>query len=215
MIYWLSSNDIQAKELELALYNELNNKSFIYLTATQSVKRMRCASNLLSSILHSKDEQLNTFTAIEFVQAISRPIYGEKVVLSNADQRYILAKVIQHLYQDNETQQKAVYVMRYDLFDLFESLRFNNIPITSAAIETINADYSQVEADIFKLYQMFCDVISGLIHTKANYNEKQTILSVLGDTKIEASTTYIERQKQAIAKAISGAKAIVFDGFYS
>lgn len=54
MIKWLSSNDIQAKELELTLHFELNKKAFIYLTATQSIKRMRCTSVLLSPILRSR-----------------------------------------------------------------------------------------------------------------------------------------------------------------
>lgn len=213
MFYWLSSNDIQAKELELNLYSELNKKEFIYLTATQSIKRMRCASELLSALMHSKGEHPNIYTATEFIKAVSKPIYGEKGVLSNADQRYILAKVIRNFYQDNDTQYRAVYAMRYDLFDLFQALQFNNIPISSEVIQKIKIDYSQIEADIFQLYQSFCDVISGIISSDPNDFEKEAVLTVLGDTKTKANITYIERQKQAVVQSISGVKAIVFDGF--
>lgn len=86
MLYWLSSNDIQEKELELMLDSELKSSdSFIYLTATQNIKQMRLNSVLLAPTLKSKP----TSTFIEFLQSISSAIYHEQGV-------YVNLKIVHH-----------------------------------------------------------------------------------------------------------------------
>lgn len=214
MIYWLTSEDIQAQELEMALHSELNKaKSFIYLTATQNIKRMRCSSALLSPIFSSMLEQPNIFTAIDFVQVVSRPIHKEGGILTNSDQRYILAKLIQKQYVKDSAKQKAIYAMRHELFDLFQVLLFNNVPITDEAIKSIKKDYSEVESSIFKLYHRFSAILSGLTETSATEEQIKAARRIVGSTKKKATATFAERQKQVISKALADVKAVVFDGF--
>ena len=69
-----------------AMLNE--TKHSLYLTASQSIKRLRTESSILSSFLSD-----NIYSITEFIQKTNKEVYATEDVLSVADSRYILKKL--------------------------------------------------------------------------------------------------------------------------
>ena len=119
MIYYLAHSDIQSTAFELAIAKEISQvNNFIYLTATQNLKKMRADSPTLSQgFIPYKDNNAlaNLYSITELLQYVSKQTYESKEYLSNADQRFILAKTISFYYAENPAMQKTMYQMRYDL----------------------------------------------------------------------------------------------------
>ena len=75
--------------------------------------------------------------------------YASNKVLSLADSRYILCKVIEYQFKDDKTKFNMFYNMRYDVFELFRSLLFHEKKLSDDAIRKIYHDFSCFEGDLF------------------------------------------------------------------
>lgn len=221
-MYLLSHSDIQNKDLELVIASELSKaNNFIYLTATQNMKNMRADSPYLTkcfSPFKQENATANLFSVTEFVQHISKQAYESREYLSNADQRFILAKVIGYYYAENSAMQKTMYQMRYDLYELYKLLAFHNTQIAAERITLIGKDYSCIEKDIFNLYSIYQAVIEKLIAYISCGKSDELLTGVLGDnflksTKPKTVKTFTDKQKEIISEHISKVDILVFDGF--
>lgn len=222
MMYFLSHNDIQDNALELIISSELSKaNNFIYLTATQNLKNMRAESSCLSLKLipyKSGNKFANLYSITEFLLNVSQQTYESKEYLSNADQRFVLAKVINYYYADNPTMQKTMYRMRYDLNELYSLLLFHNKEISAEQIDIISEDFSMVENDIFSIYALYKAVVDKLIAFISCGKNDDLLKSILGEnilknTKTMPIKTFSEKQKDIITGIILKADILICDGF--
>lgn len=220
MIFWIESDDIQATELEQYLHSVLlSHSNFLYLTATQNIKRMRIDSEVIGGVLQGNEHSAiqNLYTSSEFVQTKSRQVFATTSFLTNADQKYLLTKVIQAFYKDNSTQASAMLKMRHELWDLFKTLLFNKVQVTDSTIAAILSDFSSVETDIFKIYAVFCEVLFALLEKLMPENISDLANTILENCHIRTNgqvvSTYLDEQKRSISEHISGLSALFFDGF--
>ena len=222
MIYFIAHSDIQSEALELIIADELSKAdNYIYLTATQNLKKMRADSPFLSQRFvpyKNNDNLANLYSITDFIQYSSKKTYESKEYLSNADQKYVLSKVINFFYKENPIMKKTMYQMRYDLYDLFSLLAFHDKNISKKHLTAINEDFSIVENDIFNIYAIFQAVIAKIIIFIA-YGQNDTLLvNILGDnflksTKPKTLKNFTDKQKEVIDELISKTDSLFLDGF--
>ena len=222
MIYYLAHSDIQSTAFELAIAKEISQvNNFIYLTATQNLKKMRADSPTLSQgFIPYKDSNAlaNLYSITDLIQYVSKQTYESKEYLSNADQRFILAKTIGFYYAENPAMRKTMYQMRYDLQPLFSLLSFHNKKIEAEQLETIGKDFSCVEKDIFGIYATYQSVIAKLLAYIECGQGDDMLIDVLGENFLKNTRTakvkeFAEKQKEIVLDLISKTDALFFDGF--
>lgn len=222
MIYYLAYSDIQSTAFELAIANEISKaNNFIYLTATQNLKNMRADSPCLSDRLIpiKKDtSHANLYSITEYLRLMAQKTYESKEYLSNADQKYLLSKVILHYYKNNLVKQKVMYEMRYDIYELFKLLLFHGKELNSEQIESIKSDYSSVESDLFAIYSLFQATITKMIAFISCGTNDELLIEILGDnflksTKQKPIKSFTDKQKELITEEIKSIDALFFDGF--
>ena len=147
MLNFVCANDINSREIIDKLAEMMNGKQSLYLTATQSIKKLRKESAILSSFLHE-----NIYSITEFIQAANKEVYATEDVLSVADSRYILSKVIGYKFANDQDKYRLYYEMRYDIFELFRTLIFHEKSVSEKGIAEIGHDFSCFEEDLFDLY---------------------------------------------------------------
>ncbi|MDD2476699.1 MAG: hypothetical protein PHI32_12420 [Dysgonamonadaceae bacterium] len=223
MIYLISHNDIQDKSLEIAVLSNLEKfENLTYLTATQNLKDLRTASPDLSiKLLPFKKDQnckANLFSVTEYLQKISREVYLSKGYLSNADQKYILSKVISYFYSDDDVMENTVQQMRYELFDLYQLMLFHNKEISREQITSIAVDYSNVESEIFEIYSVYQTLLKKICSLSSCLDSDQLLTDILGvdflkHTSGKELMSFTEMFKQSIVDHVSNTDALFFDGF--
>lgn len=220
MIYFLSHNDIQDKEFELKIADELSkHQNFLYFTATQSLKTIRKNSGYLSSLVIPYDFEnanANLYSITEFVQNISRNVYKDGGYLSVADQKYILAKTINYYYKD-QAMQKTMYHMRYELYELYQLMMFYDITLSDKQVQKIALDFSPVETGIFSIYQVYRKIIDALLSYMSTGISCELLVEILGDKPVKVKNkpidTFTDKQKHYIKERVKEATAIIFEGF--
>ena len=194
-----------------AMLNEA--KRGLYLTASQSIKKLRTESSILSSFFGD-----NIYSITEFIQKTNKEVYATEDVLSVADSRYILKKIIEYNFKDNSDKIKMFYEMRYDIFELFRTLMFHDKTVTEKGIAQICHDFSCVEKDIFELYISYRYIVGEVIKIIRGNETELNLDDVLGenflkDKKAENIDLFVNKQKETVIKKVKTADFIVFDGF--
>lgn len=153
------TNNINSDELYTTIDNVLNGKRTLFLTATQNLKRIR-----KSRYRNTNPFEIYTFS--EFKQNIYDDVSKGEPFLSRADQKFVLNKVINSLFEGD--RQRAFYRMRNELFELYEYLLSQEVgEISSNTIELIEKDFTKTEKDIFVIYNKYFnalyDIKSGIV----------------------------------------------------
>lgn len=219
MIKLITHPDIGCDDVQKVIANELvKQDKFIYLTATMSLKSMRSHSPYLQGVLQTNlADTTNLFTISEFTNQIRKSVYSEKGCLSNADQKYILTKVLFYYYKDNEPALRAMYAVRHELFELYYGLLFNDVEVSETVISDIASSFSQPEANLFGLYQLFKTTIEDVIKTCSDGELSPVSKEILGDCSLRknhsVATAFAQRQKQAISTYLDSVSAVILDGF--
>ena len=222
MIYFIAHSDIQSKAVELTIASEISKvKKFVYLTATQNLKNLRADSPILSSAFmpyKNDDTEANLYSISDFIQYAAKRTYDSKGYLSNADQKFILAKVIAYYYRENIPMQKTMYQMRYDIFEIVNLLAFSNKAISEEQLQLIRQDYSEIEKDIFGIYALFQDVVAKMIASIACGERDAQLTTILGEnflknTEIKSIKIFSDKQKEILIDLISKEDVLFFDGF--
>ena len=176
MLNFVCANDINSREIIDKLAEMMNGKQSLYLTATQSIKKLRKESAILSSFLHE-----NIYSITEFIQAANKEVYATEDVLSVADSRYILSKVIGYKFANDQDKYRLYYEMRYDIFELFRTLIFHEKSVSEKGIAEIGHDFSCFEEDLFDLYKTYEKVLSEVLKMLRGADADEYLYEVLGD----------------------------------
>lgn len=212
----ITDSNINSKELQAFLVDELTkSSSFVFLTATASLKAMRLASTHLSQ--HLKSEE-NTFSVDEFIRGLSIKIFQNKTHLSTADQKYILSRVICHYYKDDETKLNTFLNIKHDIFNLFNYLLLKEIDIKSETTKKIAEDFSPSDAAFFEIYITFKEVLHDVISALKTGRLRKRSKEILGESFMKSVRNknvdiYINRLKQNISAAMLEVDAVFIDGF--
>ena len=214
MLSFIYTKDINSYSAVFNITQQLAGaENSLYLTATQSIKKLRKDSPILSSFLHE-----NIYSITEFITDATKEVYATEDVLSVADSRYILTKVIEYKFADNKDKIKLFYEMRYDIFELFRTLIFHNITISEQGIVEIGHDFSCFEEELFDLYKIYENVMSEILQ-KIHGQETDSFLDdvfgidFLKEKKSKDIDLFVNKQKKIIEKMVCDADLVVFDGF--
>jgi len=219
MIKLITHSDIGSDEIQKAIADEVaKQEKFVYLTATMNLKVIRKQSPYLQNSLETElPETTNLFTVSEFANRMKKAVYADKSTISNADQKYILTKVISYFYKNNEYALKSMYAVRHELFDMYSGLLFNNVEINDEIVSGIAHDFSLPEAQIFEIYQLFKTTIKEVVQSCNQGELSGSAKEILGDCSVlngkAGLVPFTERLKQTISGYIEGLNAIVLDGF--
>ena len=198
MIFIISGNDICSESMNNSIVEQMSNYgSFVYLTATSSLKRIR--QNTLSNL---KDVSGSSFfgSISDFERTANKSVYAQKNYLSNADQRYILSCAIESYFADDSAKIRLYKSIRHELFNLYSGMMFRNAALDNEHLDSIAQKYSVTERDIFALYMEFKKKIDSLLE------------SVNLDNKTEIKI-FSECKKQMINTFVSNTDAVFMDGF--
>lgn len=221
MISFICANDYDGRNTVNDIAQVLNvAKNGLYLTATQSIKKLRLKSDILSSFMQEnlEDANFSIYSITEFVQNITRDTYASNKVLSLADSRYILCKVIEYQFKDDKTKYNMFYNMRYDVFELFRSLLFHEKILSDDAIRKIYHDFSCFEGDLFSLYKTYWTVLHNLLETIESGEKNINSSDIFGDNFIKDKIVpgiklFTDKQKEKISKSLDNIDVLVIDGF--
>ena len=198
MLNFVCANDINSREIIDKLAEMMNGKQSLYLTATQSIKKLRKESAILSSFLHE-----NIYSITEFIQAANKEVYATEDVLSVADSRYILSKVIGYKFANDQDKYRLYYEMRYDIFELFRTLIFHEKSVSEKGIVEIGHDFSCFEEDLFDLYKTYEKVLSEVLKMLRGTDADGYLYEVLGDNFLKDKKSsnidlFVTKQKEII-----------------
>ena len=149
----LLSDDINCQNIYNYLCENLKHKETLFLTATQNLKRLR-----LQNQTFENNDKINIKTFSELKETVYDQIRDKGRFISRADQKFILTQVIRQLFSGE--RQIAFYKIRNDLFELYEFLLSEEVgEISQDIIELINKDFTNTEADIFKIYNNYYNAL--------------------------------------------------------
>ena len=210
MLNLIMHSDIGSDAVQDVLRRELgHNPKHLFLTSTMVLKAMRGCSVCESCVD-------NLYSFAEYERSLTPVIFKNKDCLSNTEQRYLLALVIDELFQDDEVTHNTFQSIRRELYELFNSLNFNEAIITYEAVQDIAADYSVAESKIFELYRRYMLVVNDIIamsNGRATSGEVDGIIKALPINTDKPLHAYQEKKKIAIQESISAVDALFFDGF--
>ena len=221
LISFVCAYDLSSKKSETKIAQLLSNaRNSLYLTATQSIKKLRLESDILSSLLFEKDNSdfVSMFSITEFLQEITRESYVSNDILSLADCRYILCKVIEYMFKEEPVKYNMFYSMRYDVFELFRSLIFHNKRISETGMIEICHNFSCFEQDLFSLYELYVEVLENLLDSVSNNSESELLSEMFGNDFINKKSIpgiklFSEKQKTLIANRLDNIDTLFMDGF--
>ena len=213
MLNFVCANDINSREIIDKLAEMMNGKQSLYLTATQSIKKLRKESAILSSYLHE-----NIYSITEFIQVANKEVYATEDVLSVADSRYILSKVIGYKFANDQDKYRLYYEMRYDIFELFRTLIFHEKSVSEKGIAEIGHDFSCFEEDLFDLYKTYEKVLSEVLKMLRGTDADEYLYEVLGDNFLKDKKSsnidlFVNKQKEIIEEMVCDYDLVIFDGF--
>ena len=213
MLNFVCANDINSREIIDKLAEMMNGKQSLYLTATQSIKKLRKESAILSSFLHE-----DIYSITEFIQAANKEVYATEDVLSVADSRYILSKVIGYKFANDQDKYRLYYEMRYDIFELFRTLIFHEKSVSEKGIAEIGHDFSCFEEDLFDLYKTYEKVLSEVLKMLRGADADEYLYEVLGDNFLKDNKSsnidlFVNKQKEIIEEKVCDYDLVIFDGF--
>ena len=204
----ISHVDIASKEMsalickELAKYNHV-----VYLTATAVIRDIRSGADEFASL----ENPVSFLSVLDFEKKVKKRVYAEGNCLSNADQRYVLARVIEHYFKDDVRKYQTYHAIRFELFDLFRDLSFVEFNISKELVDKIGDDYSDVEKTIFDIYRHYQSAVNSIIGNEKSADNELTI-SLLSEPNDEFNT-FANKQKEYIDKTIADSEAVFLDGF--
>lgn len=221
MISFICANDYDEKNTVSNIAQVLNDaKNGLYLTATQSIKKLRLKSDILSSFIRdsSTDSNFSIYSITEFIQKVTRDTYASEKVFSLADSRYVLCKVIEHQFRNDETKLNMFYNMRYDVFELFRSLLFHGKKLTDDRIAEICHDFSCFEGDLFSLFETYRNVLSALLKAIDSGIDNSHYSHIFGgeflkNKVIPEIKLFTDKQKDIISDRLNKIDVLVMDGF--
>ena len=199
----LLAEDIDCHDIYSFISNFLNKGRTLFLTATQSLNRLRKLNNIFDKL----DDTNEFCTYSELTEKVYKNIRKGVSFISVADQKFILNQTIKSLFKGE--RQLAIYKIRNDLFNLFEYLIEQEIDsVDEKIIETIGKDFTVTERDIFVIYNQYYrnlfDIKNGKKVFEIDINEKYRGRSTKLLKEVFVSTLFQE---------IENYDTIIFDGF--
>ena len=134
MIKVISHADIASKEISVLICNELvKYNHVVYLTATAVIRDIRSGADEFASL----DKPMSFLSILDFEKKVRKQVYADGNCLSNADQRYVLARVIENYFRDDVRKYQTYHAIRFELFDLFNDLSFAELRVSKEFVEKI------------------------------------------------------------------------------
>lgn len=138
------TNNIDCSDVYIYLDKVLSSSRTLFLTATQSLKRIR------KQHIEMK-ENIKLITFSELKEKVYEGIRKGPKFLSRADQKFVLNQVIKAMFKGE--RRTALYKIRNDLFELYEFLLGEEISgISEETLKLIANDFTNTERDIFDIY---------------------------------------------------------------
>ena len=198
----LLSDDINCQNIYNYLCENLKHKETLFLTATQNLKRLRLQNQTFES-----NDKINIKTFSELKENVYDQIRDKGRFISRADQKFILTQVIRQLFSGE--RQIAFYKIRNDLFELYEFLLSEEVgEISQDIIELVNKDFTNTEADIFKIYNNYYNALYDIKNGQVPKNIDVERLHIGTHAKLLS-----EIFNETIFNQVDDYNTIVFDGF--
>lgn len=208
MIKVISHTDIASNEMSALICNEIAKYNHVvYLTATAVIRDIRSGADEFASL----EKPVSFLSILDFEKKVRRQVYADGNCLSNADQRYVLSRVIENYFRDDARKHQTYHAIRFELFDLFNDLSFAELRISKELVEKIGDDYSDVEMTIFDIYRHYRAAINSIIGTEES-TDNEIEFSLLSEPNDEFNT-FAAKQKEYINKIIMESDALFLDGF--
>lgn len=213
----ICSRNIFSNKVNEYIYNIISsNNNYLYLTNSTDVNYEREKSEILNKLFKNN----NSIMQYEnFLKLCSNNIYKSKNYLPNIDIVYILEKIIDNYFTD-EKSKKQFQNLRYNLYDLYKLMIFNNVKfISKSKIELIQRENSLYEFYIFdiynKLFYIVTDIVSSFANGKRVYSNESLDIEILApDSVNENFDIFINAYKKQIYKIISSIDILILDGFF-
>lgn len=192
------------------------NNNFLYLTATKSILNLRKNVEVLSTDLKNPNK---CFSCTDFVKNISSKVRDEKNFLSNIDMLYILKKLLDD-YFVNDNKSKTCYKnVCYDIFKLYKFLIFHNIKnINEEIFDYLKEQGMDSSYYVFDIYNKFVTIINDIIINTRNGLKRYSLNGIklnIDATVKETYNTFIAKQKEKIKAEIEKIDVLYLDGFFS
>ena len=98
MIKVISHTDIASNEMSALICNEIAKYNHVvYLTATAVIRDIRSGADEFASL----EKPVSFLSILDFEKKVRRQVYADGNCLSNADQRYVLSRVIENYFRDD------------------------------------------------------------------------------------------------------------------
>lgn len=208
MIKVISHTDIASNEMSALICNEIARYNHVvYLTATAVIRDIRSGADEFASL----EKPVSFLSILDFEKKVRRQVYADGNCLSNADQRYVLSRVIENYFRDDIRKCQIYHAIRFELFDLFNYLNFAELSISEDLVKKIGDDYSDVEKTIFDIYRHYRSSINSIIGTEES-TDNEIEFSLLSKPNDEFNT-FAAKQKEYINKIIKDSEAVFLDGF--
>lgn len=208
MIKVISHTDISSNEMSALICSEVAKYNHVvYLTATAVIRDIRSGADEFTSL----EKPVSFLSIIDFEKKVRKQVYAEGNCLSNADQRYVLARVIENYFGDDSRKYQTYHDIRFELFDLFNDLSFAELSVSKELVEKIGDDYSDVEKTIFDIYRHYQSAVDSIIGNKEDMDNNLEF-SLLSEPNDEFNT-FARKQKECIDKIIGDSEALFLDGF--
>lgn len=206
----ISDMDIESSKVYESINSEIQDKNYLYITATLNIKSIRSKKMGL--------EGLVTFQ--ECSQEINKKVYEKKQFISTIQQKNIIKKILESFTTDKIA--KAYLTMIHEVHELFEFLVFSGVDgIDASTLEEIEKNYSLAEMMLFKIYDYFVKIIDVLKdESKGNLLDKkgEAIYREIKRNWIDHNSDipkemFIEQIKKEITNKLKKYEVIIMDGF--
>lgn len=181
---------------------QIQNNS-LYITATQSLRRLRAADERLADFLHGGKSRLVSWTNNK--KELTARLKDSGGYISRADQLFILSNVISSCITEAEHRQMLEHSKR-ELFELYDALIRRGIgSIDADRLAMLEREYTKSTADIFRLYNSYIERLNNV------QNADDELLSY--DNKEGAFLLYFEAYGRMQKKQLAEYGSIILDGF--
>lgn len=193
--------------------------NLLYISATNNIFRYRKKSIILSPFFE-KDK--NFFNSDTLDRHIINKIRQSKGYLPLVDMYFILKRLIDSYFYDNEPKHTLYKTLYYKLFELYKFLIFHDInKIDNETLQYIKKKYSDSYFTIFDIYNKYVDIINQIIKYVNSCEQNQIHYKIqeldvnLFITKSGAApfNTFISRQKEEINNIFKNIDTLYLDGF--
>ncbi len=217
----IESNDIFGKKTSSLLKEQLEaSKNFIYISVVSNIYNERCKTN---PFFKSLEINCNTFKSKnDFESFITKQVRKQKSYLPLVDMYFILKRLIDSYFNENESKHTLFKTLYYKLFELYKFLIFHDIEkIDNETLQYIKKKYSDSYFTIFDIYNKYIDIVNQIINYVNSCEQNQIHYKIqklnvsLFIKKSEAIpfNTFISRQKEEINNILKNIDTLYLDGF--